>query len=111
MTANARAEPLPIDLYIRVIRMRLAGAVATFAGQTLVFALLEFGHLFRMALLAGGFAREHRFSGLQLTQRVATKPTILTKARWGQEVPGNRIDAHNGDRQQKQPQHLGRHFE
>src|ERR1035438_1649627 len=95
----------------RVVRVRLARAMAAFAGEGLVLVLNELLILVRMALFARLLAGVNRLARRQFRQGFAAIPAILAKGRRRQNVARNQINRHNPDREQEDAEKLGRHLD
>jgi hypothetical protein len=98
------------DLDIRIVRVRLADAVARFAGNGLV---LELGHLvekFRMALITGLLARKYHWPVPQFLQGSAPVPSELTEGGGLVHVSGREIGHDDSSREKQQSGDLGWSF-
>src|SRR6478752_3853921 len=68
VTPHAWTVILLGNLHVRVVRMRLPGAMAAFAREALVLVLLQLVNLIRVTFLARLGARKHTFARLQFRQ-------------------------------------------
>jgi len=111
VTPDAGTEVLLSDLDIGIIRVCLAWAMASLAGESLVLKLHQLVHLIRVTLLTGFLSCKNRFARLQLDQRGSSIPAILSKRRRGQKVAGDAIAGDDPNGQQQQANRLRWHFE
>jgi hypothetical protein len=80
VTAQTNPETALVDIVLsRVVRMVLPGAMATFAGKSLMLELGQLLNLRGMAFVAGFLSGKNRVSCGQFRQSLPAIPAILAK--------------------------------
>jgi hypothetical protein len=110
VTAQTVAETHHFHLDVRVLRVRLTGSVAGFAGNVFVREFRKLDRFIGMALLAALPAPENKRPRSQFRQRRASIPAIVTKRGRLEKIACQRVTRDNADQQQEQAQQLRRHF-
>ena len=97
-----------VFLRIRKVRVRLAGAVADFAGKRLVPELANLQHMFGMAFIARQLTRVVARQTGALHQGVTAIPAVLAKGFRREKMSGHHVAGHDADGQKHQPHDLRR---